>query len=857
MSSERHDDVVVEGEVIDVNSDEGQSLSSDEGRQSPIQAGPMPGSQGFTRSPTRSPPRTSHVDVSGRPPAPAYDQVLAQGFGMRQTPSDVDESSDDESIMDAAEEVPPRYYRGDEEDIYTEAADLADEGGPPRTPPMLVSDDEEEVEADLRHPVGAQRRGRQCPRLSPFHRRNKKKKKTRRKSPGRPAKKRVSQETIDLENYLANFNIDLSWLPPELKKDLLVGRVTLKAMNRFAKVDSQSKHIINKIANAEEIYQAGCTTAVKTACGLNPRKRLCEEEMNQPLHKIPKKTRTIPRWDYLKEQVYKFYMDDQYSRCSPGKGDYVKVKGEKLQKRICNDYVRNLHTAFLALHPTLTVSLSTFYRLRPGQVLTSKYLTKDTTCCQKHQNFQLMLKALSKVVPYVKCITSPDAFIEEYDTQEKIQQLLDTFDEEAHQGMIVYEQWGRVNDSTDGKVKTRIVKMEDEPAEFMEKFMQKYLLFVDHNHRANHQYAEQRRCKQQLKPGECLVQVDFIQNYACLVQDAAQSSFFDQTQVTVHASVVYYREEEEGDLKHKSFVHASPVNTHNAAMVCAILDKLWTEDFREEKERLGIHTVHYYSDSPFSQYRNKWMFNFVATHQRKYGIKATWDYFETGHGKGPCDGVGGSIKRLADDAQKFGKRIQDAEDFVKWAAESDSVSYLVSYISQERFDQFKADYEYLKTILMTLNGSARLHAVRPSGTDGIVEWRDTSCKCTPEDECPCVWKVATIRDATVEEGAMEPNNPTNIQPGDHVILEYHANIYLAMAMEEKEGGYYEFELYQTMGRHLSLKFKKYRDGRRLRFPTADIYHKCAPLEDDRRSAEIKKLKQDDRIVFTGLLDDLM
>lgn len=39
-------------------------------------------------------------------------------------------------------------------------------------------------------------------------------------------------------------------------------------------------------------------------------------------------------------------------------------------------------------------------------------------------------------------------------------------------------------------------------------------------------------------------------------------------------------------------------------------------------------------------------------------------FFYAGHGKGPCDGLGGSTKRLADEAVKSGKVIiQDANDF--------------------------------------------------------------------------------------------------------------------------------------------------------------------------------------------------
>jgi len=812
---------------------------------------------GFIRSNTNSPPRTSHLDVSGRPPPPTYDDVVASGFGFRPQAVEVEDDSDDDTIMLEEDEIPPVYFSGDEEDAYTRGEE---EDENPLPFPRLVSDEEYEdfVEPEQREvPDSPEQRGRarEGKRYVPFHNR-KRKRKHKKRNVDKPTNKKVSEDTLEFREYLEDMGVDPGWLPQQLKKDLLAGRVTFKAMKRLASEDPKSKHIINKITCSQEIYEAGCSTLVRKACGMNVRKRVTEEEMNQPLHHIPKKVKTIQKMEYIREAAFKFFMDDQYSRCSPGKGDYVKVNGEKLQKRICNDYVRNLHTAFLAEHPDVDVCLSTFYECRPKQVLTSKYLTKDTTCCQKHQNFQLIVKALAKIIPNVKCVTSPDAFVEEYNTEEKIQQLLNTFDEEAHEGMVVYEKWGRVNDS-DGKTKTRIIRVEEEPAEFIDNFMSRYLMFVDHNDRANHQYVQQRRCKQNLKPGECMVQVDFIQNYACLVQNAAQSSFFDQTQVTVHASVIYYREEENGELLHKSFVHASPVNTHNAAMVCAILDKLWTEDFREEKERLGIHTVHYYSDSPFSQYRNKWIFDFVTKHEERYGIKATWDYFETGHGKGPCDGVGGSVKRLADDAQKMGIRIQNAEDFVKWAQESRSVSYAVSYISQERFDQFKGEYDRMKPLLSSVKGTKKLHAVRPTRHPGVVEWRAVSCKCRPEDDCNCEWNEANIREPDPEEDVLNANGDTDIEVGDNVILEFQSNVYLALAKEPANNGYWDFKLYHRKGVHTSLQFQILRSGKRLIYPVGDILHKCRPLKSTRRNEDIKKLQKEDLAVFQGYIDLLM
>lgn len=68
-----------------------------------------------------------------------------------------------------------------------------------------------------------------------------------------------------------------------------------------------------------------------------------------------------------------------------------------------------------------------------------------------------------------------------------------------------------------------------------------------------------------------------------------------------------------------------------------------------------VNTVQIWTDSPTSQYRNKTVFNFIANLESVAGIKARWNYFEAGHGKGPCDGLGGITKRVADEAMKSGK----------------------------------------------------------------------------------------------------------------------------------------------------------------------------------------------------------
>ncbi|KAL3272070.1 hypothetical protein HHI36_022532 [Cryptolaemus montrouzieri] len=75
-----------------------------------------------------------------------------------------------------------------------------------------------------------------------------------------------------------------------------------------------------------------------------------------------------------------------------------------------------------------------------------------------------------------------------------------------------------------------------------------------------------------------------------------------------------------------------------------------------------MQTVHVLSDSPVNQYKKKFIFHIVS-HHLKYFLpdinNFTWNYSEPGHGKGAPDGVGGTLKRSADQAVAEGKDVTD------------------------------------------------------------------------------------------------------------------------------------------------------------------------------------------------------
>jgi hypothetical protein len=61
----------------------------------------------------------------------------------------------------------------------------------------------------------------------------------------------------------------------------------------------------------------------------------------------------------------------------------------------------------------------------------------------------------------------------------------------------------------------------------------------------------------------------------------------------------------------------------------------------------NISEIYYFSYGAFARYKNNNNSINLCHHNTDFGINAEWHFFATSHGKGACDGVGGTIKCLA------------------------------------------------------------------------------------------------------------------------------------------------------------------------------------------------------------------
>lgn len=111
---------------------------------------------------------------------------------------------------------------------------------------------------------------------------------------------------------------------------------------------------------------------------------------------LPKIQNKVHARETLRRRVIEFLERDDNSRMIPGKNDKKKAENGHMQKRVLNDSMACLHMKF-ATETSEKISLATFCRLRPNYICLTKFISRNTCLCQKHQNMALALKNMKSV----------------------------------------------------------------------------------------------------------------------------------------------------------------------------------------------------------------------------------------------------------------------------------------------------------------------------------------------------------------------------------------------------------------------------------------------------------------------------
>ena len=153
----------------------------------------------------------------------------------------------------------------------------------------------------------------------------------------------------------------------------------------------------------------------------------------------------------------------------------------------------------------------------------------------------------------------------------------------------------------------------------------KMVEFTEHLPRIRHQYKALKNLKDSLSPSEIIVHVDFAENYCCKYGKEVQSVHFgaSRAQITLHTGVLYSY-----GRAPQTFCTISEVTEHGSIPILAHLRKILEPYVAENPE---VTTIHFLSDGPSTQYKNKIMFGLIAVTRSEIfpQLKSiTWNYSE-------------------------------------------------------------------------------------------------------------------------------------------------------------------------------------------------------------------------------------
>lgn len=423
------------------------------------------------------------------------------------------------------------------------------------------------------------------------------------------------------------------------------------------------------------------------------------------------------------KDVQTFFEDEESSKLCPGKKDCLTKNKVKKQKRILCDTMKNLQKKFLD-QVDYKISYVSFCKLKPFWVVSQKASERDTCLCKQHANIELLTSALFKAgiidngnpkefARRICCdVGNVNCLQRKCDTCKNLVIPYSIFENGT---AITYLKWQKKQDTyTDKNQKNRIVrhivkeKVTQSAMEAVDCFDVDFKKFLFHEGNFIHQFRAIKALKLRMNEDEVLIHCDFSENYSMKYSSEIQAFHFggSRQQVTLHTSQIYFRKDAYSKLSSQSMCTVSECLDHGPAAVWVHLKPI-LNFITQTVTRIRV--IHFLTDSPATQYRNKSIFYLIA-HAIQQNIDvsiATWNYMEAGHGKGAPDGVGGCLKRTADRIVAQGKDIDSFITFVQ-ALKNNVRNVEISVVDAQEIESMK---KILPQTIPSFHGTMKVHQV--------------------------------------------------------------------------------------------------------------------------------------------------
>lgn len=424
---------------------------------------------------------------------------------------------------------------------------------------------------------------------------------------------------------------------------------------------------------------------------------------NFNLSQYQRKKRNSELTENARKLIRNFLERDVNSRMCSGKKEYIKKGKVTKQKRLLQETMRNLHVHFLNTK-VCKVSYATFCRLKPFWIIAAKQKDRETCSCVKHENMSLIVaklynnniipeKQLSLIISQTVC--NPEKKVcmtnECSSCKNRICQINKAI---VLSQPITYQQWCSIVEIREVKNQQkqvrRTVKKENVTTvgNLIKELNKQLPAFKKHVFYMRHQLHEMQKKKSFVGPDELILQIDFAENYVAKYNLEIQSMHFgaSKKQISLHTGLYYFHDSTSNTVQNRSFCSISNHLDHQAYGVWAHLEELLMELAQNFPK---VTTINFFSDGPTSQYRNRTNIYFllsVIPLLMPNVQNISWNFSESGHGKGPMDGIGGTLKRSADRLVLQGKDIYSASCFIKNLSD---ISIKMWEVTETKIDEYK------------------------------------------------------------------------------------------------------------------------------------------------------------------------
>ncbi|XP_067634704.1 uncharacterized protein [Eurosta solidaginis] len=409
----------------------------------------------------------------------------------------------------------------------------------------------------------------------------------------------------------------------------------------------------------------------------------------------------------LKKAIIAFYERDDISRVSPRVRDvkeYLSESGEKILLPT-RHMVLSCREACALFNEEQgnsgkdTCGITFFLRHRPDHVKLIKELPHNMCLCSYHANFIDAVSALHKFVAHVS--DYENGFVLQFlcdipsmgcwygecvkytgITVPKLTALVGEADLDMQVSWMKWTKNDGVNRTErrqkSGKLTDLVAYISGLSAQFLihsfNKCEQSEVFNVHDRPRAlSVNYAV-----------EGLLQVDFAENFVCENQDEVQSAHWNQRQLSIFTSGLYYNE---------TFTAKVLVSNNLSHTKDTIVPYLYIL-FKNLPSTVRILKM--WSDGPSSQFKNKYIAALIPHFEEIFGMKIVWNYFATSHGKGCVDGIGATIKTIV---RKHVRArdivVNNASDFVQ-AVHMTPSKIMIEEVTSNQIEMINAELQVVE-----------------------------------------------------------------------------------------------------------------------------------------------------------------